>query len=294
MPDGEPAHAQREEILSYEEIAAVVARMRERFGLKRVRITGGEPLVRPQLDVLVGLLSRLGLEEISLTTNGQTLARSMAALADAGLKRVNVSLDSLDPDRYRQITGGVLARTLEGIEAADRSGLRPLKINSVVIRGNECDIEDLTRWSLGRGYEIRFLELMAIGCVQNYHDVMFVPTSEVRARLMDRFCMEPLEGEPGAPARIWRLEGDGLSGTVGFISPETEPFCSTCRRLRMTAKGKLLGCIMLDDGPDLRAALRNPGGVDERAFDEAVLAAVGSKPLTRIRVSGGHMMAIGG
>ncbi len=294
MPDGEPEHAIREEILTFEEIATVVQRLHDRFGLKRVRLTGGEPLVRAHLHVLVGLLHQIGLEEISLTTNGQQLARSIDALVAAGLHRLNISLDSLDPDRYRQITGGDLAPTLEGIEAADRSGLRPLKINSVIIRGNECDIEDLTVWSMRRGYEIRFLELMSIGCVQNYYDVMFVPTSEVRERLARRFKLEPLEGEPGAPARTWRASGEGLEGTIGFISPETEPFCTSCRRLRMTAKGTLLGCIMHSDGPDLRAALRAEGGLDEVAFDAAVLTAVGSKPIVRILKSGGHMMAIGG
>ena len=294
MPDGEPEHAVREEILTFEEIAAVVRRLHDRFGLKRVRLTGGEPLVRARLHVLVGLLNEIGLEEISLTTNGQTLARSMDDLAKAGLRRLNISLDSLDPDRYRQITGGDLRPTLEGIEAADRSGLRPLKINSVIIRGNECDIEELAVWSLRRGYEIRFLELMSIGCVQNYYDVMFVPTSEVRERLARRFRLEPLEGEPGAPARTWRATGEGLEGTIGFISPETEPFCAFCRRLRMTAKGTLLGCIMHDDGPDLRGALRAEGGLDEVEFAAAVLTAIGSKPIERIHKSGGHMMAIGG
>jgi cyclic pyranopterin phosphate synthase len=294
MPDGEPEHAIREEILTFEEIATVVQRLHDRFGLKRVRLTGGEPLVRAHLHVLVGLLHQIGLEEISLTTNGQQLARSIDALVAAGLRRLNVSLDSLDADRYRQITGGDLAPTLEGIEAADRSGLRPLKINSVIIKGNECDIEDLTVWSMQRGYEIRFLELMSIGCVQIYYDVMFVPTSEVRDRLARRFKLEPLEGEVGAPARTWRATGEGLEGTIGFISPETEPFCTSCRRLRMTAKGTLLGCIMHSDGPDLRAALRAEGGLDEAAFDAAVCTAVGSKPIVRILKSGGHMMAIGG
>ncbi len=295
MPDGEPEHAPREEILSFEEIAAVVRRLHDRFGLRRVRITGGEPLARPRLEILVGLLHAIGLEEIALTSNGQALARSMEALKAAGLRRVNVSLDSLYPDVYRKLTGGELERTLEGISAADRSGLRPLKINSVVIRGfNEDGVEDLLLWTLERGYELRFLELMAIGCVQNYHPEMFVPTAEVRERLMKRFRMEPAVAEEGAPARLWAVQADGLTGLVGFISPETEPFCLGCRRLRMTAKGKFLGCIMHDDGPDVRAALRAPGGVDESAFDEAVRSAVYSKPINRIYVSNGHMMAIGG
>jgi cyclic pyranopterin phosphate synthase len=295
LPDGEPPHAPRDEILSYEEFAAVVQRLHDRFGLRRVRITGGEPLARPHLENLVGLLAAIGLEEIALTTNGQILARSMEALRAAGLSRVNISVDSLDPERYRRLTGGDLARTLEGVEAADRSGLRPLKINSVVIRGhNDQDVEDLALWALERGYEMRFLELMAIGCVQNYHAEMLVPTREVRERLMQRFRMEPLEGEPGAPARTWSIEADGKRGVVGFISPETEPFCLGCRRLRLTAKGKFLGCIMHDDGPDVREILRAPVGVDEEAFDRAVHASVKSKPISRVYVSFGHMMAIGG
>ncbi|MBD3161353.1 MAG: GTP 3',8-cyclase MoaA [Candidatus Eisenbacteria bacterium] len=295
MPFGEPPHAPREEILSFEEMATVVRRLHDEYGLTRVRITGGEPLVRPQLHRLIAQLDRIGLEEISMTTNGQVLARSMDALREAGLSRLNISLDSLDPDRYRRTTGGDLTRTLEGIEAADRSGLRPLKINTVVLRGeNEEEIEDLTSWALERGYEIRFLELMAIGCVQDVHANLFVPTREVRERLGRSFALEPLEGEPGAPARIWSAKRDGVEGTVGFISPETEPFCTSCRRLRLTAKGKFLGCIMHDDGPDIRPALRAPGGFDPDAFDAAVRQAVGSKPIDRVYVSWGHMMSIGG
>lgn len=294
MPNGEPPHAPREEVLRYEEIAGIVRRLAERFGLSRIRLTGGEPLVRPRLEILVEMLAQIGLEEIALTTNGQTLARSMDALARAGLARVNISLDSLDPGRFREIAGGELDPTLEGIAAADRSGLRPIKINSVIIRGNEQEIEPLTTWAITRGYEIRFLELMAIGCAPSYHEVMFVPTREVRERLQGRFRMEPVEGEPGAPARLWRIWIDGRAGSVGFISPETEPFCDACRRLRLTATGKFLGCIMLEDGPDVRAAMRAVGGVDEAAFDEAVRVAVGMKPIERIRITGGHMMAIGG
>lgn len=295
MPDGEPIHAPREEILRYEEIAAIVERLRDRFGLRRVRITGGEPLVRPHLETLVALLHGLGLEEISMTTNGQILARSIDALAAAGLQRVNVSLDSLDSGRFRRLTGGDLTRTLEGIEALDRAGLRPVKINTVVIRGhNEEDVVPLTRWAIERGYEIRFLELMAIGCVQSYHPEMFVPTREVRGTIGEAFPIEPAEGEEGAPARLWHIDVDGKRGLVGFISPETEPFCSGCRRLRLTAKGKFLGCLMHDDGPDVRTAIRAPGGVDEEMFDRAVRGAVFSKPIERIYASSGHMMSIGG
>jgi cyclic pyranopterin phosphate synthase len=295
MPDGEPRHAARAEILSFEEIAQIAQRLHDRFGLRRVRITGGDPLVRPHLENLVALLSEIGLDEISMTTNAQTLARSMEALKAAGLKRLNISLDSLDPDRYRRLTGGELSRTLEGIEAADRSGLRPLKINTVVLRGhNEDEVESLAVWALERGYQIRFLELMAIGCVQNHHKAMFVPASEVRERLTRRFRLSPIEGEAGAPARLWHVQGEGLDGRVGFISPETEPFCRACGRLRLTAKGKFLGCIMHDDGPDVRAILRAREGVDEEAFDEAVHRAVHSKPIDRIYVSYGNMMSIGG
>lgn len=136
--------------------------------------------------------------------------------------------------------------------------------------------------------------MMVIGCVSSYHEVMFVPTQEVRERLRARLRMKPVEGEPGAPARLWRIWVDGRAGSVGFISPETEPFCDACRRLRLTATGKSLDCIMLEDGPNVRAAIRAVGGVDEAAFDEAVRVAVGMKPIERICITGGHRMAIGG
>ncbi|MFB3909986.1 MAG: GTP 3',8-cyclase MoaA [Candidatus Eisenbacteria bacterium] len=295
MPDGEPEHAPREEILTYEEIAEVVRRLHDRFGLRRVRITGGEPLVRPRLENLVRLLAEIGLEEVAMTTNGQILARSIDALKEAGLTRLNISLDSANPETFRRLTGGDLAPTLEGIAAADSAGLRPLKLNAVVIRGeNEDETVDLALWAMERGYEIRFLELMAIGCVQRYHPEMFVPTREVRERLQREFAMEPIEAEPGAPAKLWSARRGEIEGKIGFISPETEPFCLSCRRLRMTAMGRFLGCIMLEDGPDVRAALRAPGGVDEAMFDAAVRRAVADKPVLRIPVTRGHMMAIGG
>jgi GTP 3',8-cyclase len=294
LPNGEPPHAPRERVLSFEEIAEVVRRLHAGYGLKRVRLTGGEPLVRPQLERLVEMIHRIGIEEITLTTNGQTLARSMEALAAAGLARVNVSLDSLDADRFYRITKGDLGRTLEGIEAVDRSGLRPVKINAVVVRENLCEVADLAAWAVDRGYELRFLELMMIGISRAEFDEMFVPTRAVRDALCERFRIEPIEAEPGAPAKRWRISGDGREGVVGFISPETEPFCSSCRRLRMTATGTLLGCIMREDGPDLRPILRAPGGVDESAFDDAVRTAVGMKPVERIRATARGMMSIGG
>jgi len=295
MPDGDAPRVSRDEILSFEEIAGIVGRLRERFGLSRVRITGGEPLLRPHLAQLVELLHRLGLDEIAMTTNGQTLARSAGALADAGLRRVNISLDSLDPERYRRLTGGVLSRTLDGIETASAAGLRPLKINTVVLRGwNETEVESLTEWALTRGHEIRFLELMAIGYAQGSHPELFVSSKEVRARLGRAFRLQPIDGEPGAPARSWRASKDRLEGRIGFISSESEPFCASCRRLRLTAKGKLLGCLMHNDGIDLRAAWTDGGGLDGSVFDAAVLSAIGMKPENRVRVSAGHMVEIGG
>jgi cyclic pyranopterin phosphate synthase len=295
MPDGEPEHAPREDILTYEEIAWILSRLVREFGLRRVRITGGEPLVRPKLHVLISMLSGLGLEDIAITTNGQILARTIDALRDAGLNRVNVSLDSLRPETFRAMTGGDLSRTMEGIAALDRSGLRPVKINTVVLRDhNDAEVEEIAEWAVRLGYEIRFLELMAIGCVQNYHPTMFVPTAEVRDRLRARFDMEPIDAEDGSTARLWRMRAGDAVGTVGFISPETEPFCYGCRRLRMTAKGTFLGCLMLDHGPSVREAIRAPGGPDTRVFDEAVMTAVGMKPIHRLYATNGHMMSIGG
>ncbi|MDI6872006.1 MAG: GTP 3',8-cyclase MoaA [Bacillota bacterium] len=259
MPPEGVAPRGHEEILSYEEIIRLVG-AGVPLGIRRVRLTGGEPLVRRDIVELVrGLSSLPGLEEVAMTTNGTLLAPLAAELAGAGLRRVNISLDSLRPHRFRQLTrGGDLRKVLAGIEAALAAGLRPVKLNTVVMAGiNEDEVADLARLTLTRDVHVRFIELMALGASAG-RGGGFVATERLWARL------QPLVEEAGGreelvvpgngPARSWRLKG--AQGTVGFISPVSERFCDQCNRLRLTADGHLRPCLLSTREIDVKGPLR--------------------------------------
>ncbi len=266
------------EVLSFEEIVTVVRVARE-FGVKRVRLTGGEPLLRRDIARLVELLrERCDLQDLSLTTNGTRLARVARELARAGLDRVNVSLDTLRPERFRAITrGGKLGDVLSGIERAAEVGLTPVKINTVAMRGlNEDEFLDLARFALERGFVIRFIELMPIGEANRngFWKRFFIPAEEIWERLARVLSLVPDAGaEGGGPARYFRVEG--FPGKVGFIAAISRPFCAGCNRLRVTATGELRPCLAHDAGISLRDALRRD---DLDAVRKAFIAAVGAKP----------------
>ncbi|MGY4706627.1 GTP 3',8-cyclase MoaA [Candidatus Bipolaricaulota sp. J31] len=275
---GTQALAPKGEVLSFEEIVDVV-RVATEFGVRRVRLTGGEPLLRRDIVRLVGLLrERCDLEDLSLTTNGTRLARLARELARAGLGRVNVSLDSLKPGRYRAITrGGDLETVLSGIELAAEAGLAPVKINTVVMREvNDDEIPDLARFALERGFVLRFIELMPVGEAvrDGFWRRAFVGAEEIRARLVRDFSLVPADGAAGSgPARYFRAEG--LPGAVGFIPAISRPFCADCNRLRVTATGELRPCLAFDVGIPLREPLRRG---DLGKVREAFAAAVAAKP----------------
>ncbi len=266
------------EILSFEEIVEVV-RVASEFGVRRVRLTGGEPLLRRDIVRLVGLLrERCDLQDLSLTTNGTRLARMARELKRAGLDRVNVSLDSLKPERFRALTrGGELAAVLAGIERAAAVGLTPVKVNTVIMRGvNDDEVPELVRFALERGYILRFIELMPVGeAVRNgLWRRTFVGVGEIRALLSREFSLVPdTNTEGGGPARYFRIEG--LPGKVGFITAISRPFCAGCNRLRVTATGELRPCLAFDSGIPLREALRRG---DRDAVREAFAAAIEGKP----------------
>jgi GTP 3',8-cyclase len=277
-PEGVPwrPHA---EILRFEEIVEIVRASAE-LGITRIRLTGGEPLVRKGLASLVRMIADIpGIEDISMTTNAHLLADQAGSLADAGLQRINVSLDTLEETRFSQMTrGGSLRNVWQGILAAEKAGLRPIKINAVVIRGvNDGELIDLARLSLDHDWQIRFIEYMPVDDASNWG--MSLPVSGsayVSVRKM-REALEPLHLEEIAdfngngPARIYRLPG-GI-GSIGFISPIGEHFCQTCNRLRLTADGNLKLCLLHEDEIPLRDALKN--GEDLRPY---LLKAVGLKP----------------
>ncbi len=253
------------ELLSFEEIERLV-RIFTRVGTRKIKITGGEPLVRNDLERLVARLSAIeGLEDLTLTTNGYLLAGAARTLADAGLDRVTVSLDSLDPGIFKQLNGRgfEVGRVLEGIEAAERAGLTPIKINCVVIRGiNESSVLDLTEHFRGSGHIVRFIEFMDVG-TRNRWDLEQVVSAEAIIRTIDsRMPLEAVErGYEGEVATRYRYK-DG-SGEIGIIASVTRPFCGSCTRARISTDGRLVTCLFASSGTDLKTAMRRGAGDDE-------------------------------
>lgn len=278
---------------------ALVRWLSDRHGVRHVRLTGGEPLSHPRLIELVGALSDLGtLNELTLTTNGQTLARRAAILRSAGLARINVSLDTLNADRFARLTrGGVLARTLDGIEAALSAGLAPVRLNAVVQRGvNDDEICALANWSMSRGCTMRFLEMMPVGPGADALARHLVPASDILEQLDASLRLHPISGTPGQPAQdyaaVSRRPG-GPSGRIGIIASTTRPFCEQCRRLRITSRGNILSCLFDTAGSDLAQAW-NGHDLNEQAADTILQAAVLAKPRTGSRSQPLSMMSIGG
>ncbi len=232
--------------------------------MKKVRLTGGEPTVRPAIVDLVAAISAVpGLSEISMTTNGILLDYLAADLARVGLRRVNISLDTLDAEKFRRITrGGRVERVLAGIERAASVGLRPIKINAVVVRGFNEDVVPLARLTLEHPWEVRFIEVMPFGTVADVADAGIVTSEETMARIEAALGpLAPLDLSGEDPARTYRLEG--AIGTLGFISPISQPFCSKCGRLRLTADGRLRLCLLRDDEVDLLTPLRRGASYEE-------------------------------
>jgi len=297
MPAEGFAFAPRDEQLSFEEIAAFARVLKTGFGLAKVRLTGGEPLQRAGLEKLVAMLASLGVGDLAMTTNGQLLAGKAAALKQAGLRRVNVSLDSLDPDNYRALArGGELRHTLAGIEAALRAGLTPLKLNMVVMRGrNDHEALALARFGMELGCDVRFLELMPIGVAAAEFDRHFVSSGEVRERLAAEFEFTPLPEDPAESSRDFVAEHrSGRIATIGFISPYSQPFCGGCRRLRLTSTGVLMGCLARSQGVPLAPLLRGRAEPDCKAIIAAVEAAVKLKRTNGEFVQPRDMAGIGG
>ena len=256
----------REQLLSYEEIARV-ARVALGLGVRGIRLTGGEPTVRSDLPVLVRLLRALepGLD-LSLTTNGIKLAAQAQELRAAGLDRVNVSLDTLDRERFRRIARrDRLSETLAGLGAARRAGFHPIKVNTVLLRGfNEDEIVPLARWAREQGFELRFIEWMPLDFGRSWSRELLVPAAEILERLQAVFPLEPGRNEdPAAPAALWRYRDGG--GRVGVIASVTRPFCGHCDRIRLTADGQVRTCLFAHHEHDLRGALRAGAGDDELA-----------------------------
>ena len=260
----------RRAYLSFEEIEKVVIACRP-LGLEKVRITGGEPLLRPDLDDLISRISSTGVE-VALTTNASLLSGQAPRLADAGLDRVTVSLDALDPKIHSQMTDSSIPVevVLGGIDAALEAGLSPVKVNCVVQRGvNETEVAPMVRRFKGTGVTVRFIEYMDVGRTNGWQLGQVVPSADLLGYLQGEFELEPVESSsPSDVARRW-AHSDG-SGEVGFISSVSEPFCGDCVRARLSADGRLHTCLFASGGHDLRAIIHN--GVDGDALSEAIAA----------------------
>jgi len=266
----------KRDILSFEEIEAIAGAFIAR-GVTRIRLTGGEPLVRRDIMGLVESIgSRLGhgLRELTLTTNGSQLRRHADRLAAAGVRRINVSLDTLDETRFREIPRrGNLADVLDGIDAAVDAGLA-VKLNMVAMRGiNEHEIEPMMAWAHGRGFGLTLIEGMPLGEVSLDRVDSYLPLRELRDRLAARYTLEPTDHRTGGPARYYRVGETG--GLLGFITPMSHNFCESCNRVRLTATGQLYMCLGQDDRVDLREVLRTEG---PSALDAALDRAMRLKP----------------
>ena len=274
MPEEGMTWVPRSEVLTFEEIERVSRLFVERFGVEGIRLTGGEPTVRAHLPVLVGKLAALGID-LALSTNGSTFRSEAAGLREAGLRRVNISLDTLQRDKFESMTRrDELPRVLDGIDAAIEAGFDPVKINTVVERGvNDDEIVVLAHYGRERGIEVRFIEFMPLDGGGHWLHDKVVGQDEIVARIAEAFPLEPLAARGAAPADRWRYLDGG--GTVGVIPTVTKPFCGDCDRVRLTADGQFRTCLFETREFDIRALLRGGATDDELAAE--IERAVGTK-----------------
>jgi len=273
MPEEGMVWLPRSDVLTFEEIERVARVCVERFGFNGIRITGGEPTVRAHLPVLVAKLAALGVD-LAMTTNGATLPLLVDDLRAAGLGRINISCDSLRPDRFAAMTRrDALPQVLDGIAAAQAAGFDPVKVNVVLVRGvNDDEVLDFATFGREHGVHVRFIEFMPLDADGGWTADQVVPSSEVIAEIGRRYPLEPVVHGP-EPAAKWRYR-DG-AGDIGVIASVTQPFCGNCDRVRLTAEGSFRTCLFAVDEADLRSLLRSDAGDDDLAT--AISAAVGTK-----------------
>jgi len=285
MPTDGVRSLDHDDVLSYEEMLRIV-RVATVLGISKIRLTGGEPLIRKGLTGFIKDLAGInGIEDLSLTTNGTLLEQKAAELKDAGIARINVSLDSLKPERFAELTrGGDLNKVLGGIRKAESLGFVPIKINMVPVRGiNDDEIEDFARLTVEKPYHVRFIEFMPIGDRKLWDETRVVATNEVMERISKLGGLEPVagEGERG-PATLFKLPG--AKGILGFISPVSDHFCGSCNRLRLTADGKLRPCLFSESEIDVKTPMR--AGCEDEEIARLMVLALNVKPE-------GHQLAEG-
>ncbi|MCC7409764.1 MAG: GTP 3',8-cyclase MoaA [Phycisphaeraceae bacterium] len=283
-------------MLNVHEIGRLVEHLAACHGLRKVRLTGGDPTSRPDLTAIIERLASVpGIEDLAMTTHGLTLAGHAAEYARAGLRRVNVSLDTLDPDRFEKMTGvDGLTKVLAGLDAAESARLGPIRINTVVVRGqNDGDLVDLVRWSARRCWDIRFIELMPMGPLAAQWSERYVPEAEMRRRLdsvVRRW--EPIDQGHDAARRYRVTLEDGSTTTLGFITPMSCNFCAACNRIRIAGDGTLYPCLMDRPGPSLLPALRPC--FDARALDRLLEEGLAKKQPEHPAQGHAMMVQLGG
>jgi cyclic pyranopterin phosphate synthase len=290
------------DILTYDELVEIISTVAGPLGLKGIRITGGEPLVRGGVLDLVRRLSAMdGIEDLSMTTNALLLKEMAGPLREAGLRRVNISLDTLRPERYRRICrGGSLGKVMAGVDAAMETGLEPVKVNQVVIPGvNDDEVERMARLTIDRELHVRFIEFMPIGNSDLQRRRRYISSASLRSKLQESFGLSSAQGPHGlGPARYYRIPG--AKGTIGFISPLSQHFCSSCNRIRLTADGWIRTCLLSDRvGVDVKTPYRAGGRGDVlvNLFREAIRRKPASHDLAPTGNGGGFirtMCQIGG
>lgn len=267
----------RRDLLSLEELERLIKAFIRR-GVRKVRLTGGEPLVRKGIEALIGRLGSwigAGLDELTLTTNGAQLETFAEGLAAAGVRRINISLDTLDAGTFARLTRRpLLPAVLRGIDAAAAAGLR-VKINTVALKGtNEHEIPGIIEWAHARGFDLSLIEVMPMGEIDEDRTAQYLPLSDVRSSLARRWTLTPIAYRTGGPSRYVRVEETG--GRLGFIAPLTNNFCEGCNRVRLTCTGRLYMCLGQNDAADFRDLLRS--GAGEERIDAAIDEAIGRKP----------------
>ena len=264
-----------DEILSWPELDRL-ALIFLRLGIRKIRITGGEPLVRDGVEDYIARLHALGVEDLSMTTNGHLLAERCERLLAAGLRRINISLDSLEPGRFERITRTKSFSTvMAGIDAAQESRLAPAKVNAVLVRGlNDDEVESFAEFARDRGVIMRFIEFMPLDADRHWTRDLVVPAAEIHRRIHARWPLEQIPHECSETARKYRF-ADGAPGEIGLIAPVTQPFCGHCSRIRLTADGKLRTCLFSKDDHDLKFLLR--GGASDDEIESEIVSIVAEK-----------------
>ncbi len=275
MPRGFSDFEVPEHWLSFAEIERVIGAF-ARLGVSRIRLTGGEPLVRKDIPLLAQRLRALpGVEDLSLSTNATRLDKQATALKAAGVSRINVSLDSLRAERFKAITQGKLDKVLRGLMAGKQAGFAPIKINMVVMGGvNDDEVEDMVEFCLEHDFTLRFIETMPMGTTGRAASARYVDLQTVRARLEKRFELIPGVMPGGGPARYVQVAGTALR--IGFITPISQHFCASCNRVRLAVDGTLYLCLGQDDKVELRTLLRQ--GISDRELEQTLVAAIAKKP----------------